>query len=244
MTFKARKLLGINVDHVATLRQARLTSYPDPVEAGIIALENGADAITIHLREDRRHIQEKDVERFCSLKDVRVNLEMANTDEMIEMALRYRPQDVCIVPEKREELTTEGGLDVIRHKSELKENISKLQAVGIRVSLFVEANEGQINAAASVNANLIELHTGHYANLESMSEEQKIELANLERISIYAHSLGLGVNAGHGLNRLNVNAVAKIDHIEELNIGHSIIADAVLVGIGRATADMRQAIDA
>ncbi len=232
--------LGVNVDHVATIRQARHTCYPSPLEAGKLAMHAGADSITIHVREDRRHIQESDLKDFMDL-GVRVNLEMAATQDMLHMALCYKPQDVCIVPEKREELTTEGGLDVVRHFEAVQQISFRLQSEGIRVSLFIEADLEQIEAAKAL-APVVELHTGTYADAKRGASQQK-ELARLEQAVIAAHQMGLVVHAGHGLHYNNVQEIAAIPHIQELNIGHAIVARALMVGFEQAVADMRQAID-
>ena len=232
-------LLGVNVDHVATLRQARGTDYPDPVEAALQAEQAGADSITVHLREDRRHIQDHDVERLQQRKQTRVNLEMAVTDEMVAIACRLRPADVCLVPEKREELTTEGGLDVRANLAGVTAATAQLAAAGIRVSLFIDPDNAQIDAAVDSGAPVIELHTGTYAD----APDAAAEAAEQERIMVaagYAHSRGLVVNAGHGLHLDNVTAIAAIPEIVELNIGHSLIADAVFSGLPAAVGAMKQ----
>lgn len=232
-------LLGVNVDHVATLRQARGTGYPDPVEAALAAEQAGADSITVHLREDRRHIQDHDVERLQQRKQTRVNLEMAITDEMVGIACRVRPADVCLVPEKREELTTEGGLDVIGNSAAVKAATSQLSAAGIRVSLFIDPDRAQIDAAVASGAPVIELHTGAYADAPDAATGSA-ELARITEAATYAHARGLVVNAGHGLHLDNVTAIAAIPEIVELNIGHSLVADAVFKGLPAAVADMKQ----
>lgn len=232
-------LLGVNIDHVATLRQARLTGYPDPVEAALIAEQAGADSITLHLREDRRHIQEKDVLTLKNLKTTPMNLEMAVTEEMITFAEKTAPEFCCLVPEKREELTTEGGLDVRGNLAAVKKACKKLHGAGIRVSLFIDADAEQINAAAESGAKVVEIHTGHYADAANAADRN----TELEKIMIavrHARSLNLQVNAGHGLNYENVRAIAAIDDIIELNIGHSIIAQAIFTGMHEAVREMKQ----
>lgn len=235
--------LGVNIDHVATLRQARGTSYPSPLEAALAAESSGADGITLHLREDRRHIQDADVERFRGRLQTRMNLEMAATEEMLTIAGRIRPFAVCLVPERREELTTEGGLDVLSQEQKISEATRRLKAADCRVSLFIDPIEEQIDAAARCGAAVVELHTGRYADLENGSSGQLEELERLHEGARYAHSLGLIVHAGHGLNLDNVADIAAIDVISELNIGHALIADAVFVGLPEAVRRMRQAID-
>lgn len=232
-------LLGVNVDHVATLRQARGTAYPDPVEAALLAERAGADSITVHLREDRRHIQEHDVERLQRRKATRVNLEMAITPAMLNFATRIVPADCCLVPEKREELTTEGGLDVVAQPGAVAAACAVLRDAGIRVSLFIDANRAQIDAALACGAPVIELHTGSYADAEDASGREA-ELERIRDAAIYARQCGLIVNAGHGLTLDNVTPVAAIEEIVELNIGHSLIADAVFRGLGPAVTDMKQ----
>ena len=230
-------LLGVNVDHVATVRQARGTDYPSVIEAAQLALEGGADAITVHLREDRRHIQDEDVRLLCARDGVRVNFEMAVTEEMLGIATNLAPSDVCLVPEKREELTTEGGLDVVRHYEAVEAACRRLADAGIRVSLFVDPDPEQLRAARSCGAPVVELHTGCYA--EASGAEQGEEL---ERIAAAAHEgseLGLQVNAGHGLHHENVRPVVAIPELVELNIGHAIVARALFVGLGEAVAEMR-----
>lgn len=234
-----RILLGVNIDHVATLRQARLTRYPDPIEAVYAAESGGADGITVHLREDRRHIQERDVELIKQVMLTRMNLEMAVTDNMIAYAEKIRPEHVCFVPEKREELTTEGGLDVLAQESRIKEATQRLQHLGMEVSLFIDPDERQIEAAVRCGAPVIEIHTGAYA--DAMIESERMhELERIKRAVQLAHSLGLVVNAGHGLNYQNVHAIAVIPHINELNIGHGIIARAVFIGLESAVREMKR----
>jgi len=234
-------LLGVNIDHVATVRQARGTAYPSVTEAAWIAERAGADSITVHLREDRRHIQDADVEALCRNTQTRINLEMAVTDEMLGVALRWKPADVCLVPEKREELTTEGGLDVIANRRAVADAVARLSAAGIRVSLFIDPDPKQLEAAADVSAPVIELHTGTYADAEE--GPQRGELERLREACIFGHGLDLQVNAGHGLNLNNVQAVARLPHMRELNIGHSIVARAIFVGLEEAVREMKRAID-
>jgi pyridoxine 5-phosphate synthase len=236
-------LLGVNIDHVATLRQARGTTYPDPVNAALICEEAGAEGITLHLREDRRHIQDDDVYRMRDVLKTRMNLEMAVTDEMVEIAKKVKPHHVCFVPEKRQEVTTEGGLDVVGHFEDVKKATQALTAIGCDVSLFIDADFAQIDAAVACGAPTIELHTGAYADAET-PEEQLAELKRIEKGAAYAAEKGLVVNAGHGLNLENVTPIAKIPEIHELNIGHSIIADAVFVGLVQAVQQMKAAIKA
>ncbi|MBY0276747.1 pyridoxine 5'-phosphate synthase [Candidatus Binatia bacterium] len=237
-----RVLLGVNVDHVATLRQARGVDYPDPVEASRLATGAGADGITVHLREDRRHIQDRDVERMRAELDVKLNLEMAATEEMVAIARRIRPDDVCIVPERRAELTTEGGLAVAGHEEILAPLVRALVAAGIRVSLFVDPDPRQIAASRAVGAGVVELHTGRYC--EGRGDAVARELDHLTVAAEQAHGLGLVVNAGHGLTVANVGAIARLPHLHELNIGHAIVARAVLIGMDAAVREMRAAIDA
>jgi len=232
-------LLGVNVDHVATLRQARGTDYPDPVEAALLAERSGADSITVHLREDRRHIQEHDVVRLQARKATRVNLEMAVTPGMLEFAERVRPADCCLVPEKREELTTEGGLDVAGQRHTVAAACQRLAAAGIRASLFIDPDTAQVDAAIACSAPVIELHTGSFADAESDAERDR-ELGRIRDAAVYAHGRGLIVNAGHGLTLDNVAGVAAIREIVELNIGHALIADAVFSGLAAAVAEMKR----
>lgn len=231
-------LLGVNIDHVATLRQARRSTYPDPLHAALQAEQAGADSITLHLREDRRHIQDHDVERMAMVLQTRMNLEMAATGEMVAIARRLRPADVCLVPEKRTEVTTEGGLDVAGQESLLRDTVAALQAEGIRVSLFVDPDAHQLAAAVRVGAPVVELHTGAYA--EARGAQQARELARLQAGAREAAALGLVVNAGHGLHYHNVQPVAAIPQIVELNIGHAIIARAVFDGLPAAVREMRR----
>ncbi len=232
-------LLGVNIDHVATLRQARGTRYPNPVHAALQAEQAGADSITLHLREDRRHIQEQDVLMLKDLMLTHMNLEMAVTDEMLAFAEKVRPQDCCLVPESREELTTEGGLDVVSQESRIKEACQQLDAVDVRVSLFIDADMSQIEAAKRCGAPVIEIHTGHFADAESTDERLKQLKKIVEAVEI-AHDLGLQVNAGHGLHYHNVQAIAAIPYIQELNIGHAIIAEALFCGLPLAISNMKQ----
>ncbi|WP_162045607.1 pyridoxine 5'-phosphate synthase [Vibrio taketomensis] len=230
--------LGVNIDHIATLRNARGTKYPDPVHAAEIAERAGADGITIHLREDRRHIKDRDVRILAETLQTRMNLEMAVTDEMVEIALATKPEYVCLVPEKREELTTEGGLDVVGQLEKVKAATEKLTAAGIKVSLFIDADRAQIDASKACGAPFIELHTGHYADAETEAEQQA-ELKRIAAGASYAAGLGIMVNAGHGLTYHNVSAIAAIPEIYELNIGHSIIGRAVFDGLEKAVRDMK-----
>jgi len=231
-------LLGINVDHIATLRQARGTDYPDPVHAAAVAEHAGADGITVHLREDRRHIQDRDIYLLKQTLKTRMNFEMAVTDEMVAIACKVQPTFCCLVPEKREELTTEGGLNVVGQLSKITNAVEKLSNAGIKVSLFIDADKTQIDAAVASKAPYIEIHTGHYAD-EKNEEKQAEELTRLIEGIKYADSLGLKVNAGHGLNYFNVKPIAAIAEIVELNIGHSIIARAAIDGLEKAIRDMK-----
>lgn len=231
--------LGLNIDHVATLRQARGTRYPDPIKAALDAEMAGADSITLHLREDRRHIQDADVYRLMECYQTKVNLEMAVTEEMLTIACKTHPEDVCLVPEKREELTTEGGLDVAGQQAWMTQACARLKDAGCRVSLFIDPDETQIRAAKAVGAPVIELHTGTYAELTNPSEVAA-ELERIRKAAEFAHSLGLVVNAGHGLHYHNVQAIAAIKVIEELNIGHAIIAQAVYSGLPEAVREMKR----
>ena len=232
-------LLGVNIDHVATLRQARGTRYPDPIQAAIEAEQAGADAITLHLREDRRHIQDRDVEMLKDILQTRMNLEMAVTEEMLAIAERIKPADCCLVPERREELTTEGGLDVVGQKSRMAEACGRLAASGVRASLFIDADPAQIEAAAEVAAPVIEIHTGHYADMTD-SAQREAEYQRIVNAVALGESLGLQVNAGHGLHYHNVAPIAAISSIRELNIGHAIIARAVFSGLQAAVREMKR----
>lgn len=238
MTDKYERLLGVNIDHVATIRQARGTRYPEPIQAALTAEQAGADAITLHLREDRRHIQDRDVYFLKDILQTRMNLEMAATEEMLSIASEVKPSDVCLVPERREELTTEGGLDVVSNQSYLRDYCKRLADTGIRVSLFIDADEKQIEAAADIEVPVIEIHTGHYADAHSL-EETRQELTRIQVAARLGNSLGLQVNAGHGLDYHNVNKIAEIDGVKELNIGHAIIARAVFTGLAEAVAKMK-----
>ncbi len=231
--------LGVNIDHVATLRQARGTTYPDPVEAALIAESAGADAITLHLREDRRHIQDRDVEILRDRLTTRMNLESAVTDEMIGIALRIKPHDICLVPERREELTTEGGLDVVKHFDQVQCACRKLAQAGIRVSLFINADPLQIDAAARASAPVIEIHTGGFADAHT-PQVQAEQFAAIQKAVALGIDLGLKVNAGHGLHYDNVQTIAAIPEISELNIGHAIVARAIFVGFKQAVQEMKQ----
>ncbi|HEU4622031.1 MAG TPA: pyridoxine 5'-phosphate synthase [Burkholderiaceae bacterium] len=233
--------LGVNIDHVATLRNARGTSYPDPVEAALRAEDAGADAITLHLREDRRHIRDEDVRRMRPLLRTRMNLESAVTPEMIAFACEVRPQDVCLVPERRAEITTEGGLDVAGALPTVREAVATLKSAGIRVSLFIDADPRQIDAAAEAGATVIELHTGAYADATDAIQRER-ELSRIRAGVTAGLRAGLKVNAGHGLHLGNVGAIAAIDGIAELNIGHALIAQAVFDGLDKAVRDMKAAM--
>lgn len=232
-------LLGVNVDHIATLRQARGTTYPDPAHAASVAEHAGADGITIHLREDRRHIIDRDVYVMKETIQTRMNLEMAVTEEMLAIACEVEPEFVCLVPEKREELTTEGGLDVAGQLDKITDAVARLAEHDIKTSLFIDADKTQIDAALASKAPFIEIHTGQYAEAET-EEEQLAELARLEEGIKYAHSIGLKVNAGHGLTYHNVKPIAAIEEIIELNIGHAIIARAAIDGLEKAVRDMKR----
>ena len=231
--------LGVNIDHVATLRQARLTSYPDPVAAALTAEKSGADSITLHLREDRRHIQDRDVFNLKQVMKTPMNLEMAVTDEMLGIAEQIRPDYCCLVPEKRQELTTEGGLDVAGQVARTSEACRRLADAGIRVSLFIDADDKQIHAARECGVPVIEIHTGHYADAKT-GDERKKELDRIIRAIKTAGDLGLVINAGHGLNYDNVQTIAALPEVHELNIGHAIIARAVFFGMAGAVSEMKQ----
>ena len=230
--------LGVNIDHIATLRQARGTKYPNPIEAARICEDSGADSITLHLREDRRHIQDRDVVDLKSKLKTKMNLEMAATDEMLRIASEISPEDCCLVPEKRQELTTEGGLDVASQLSRMRDVCDQLRSNNIRASLFIDADMRQIDSAAECQAPVIEIHTGHYADATNQ-KNIALELKKIIEACEYAHSLGIQVNAGHGLTLENTSAIAKIDSIVELNIGHSIISRALFVGLANATSEMK-----
>ncbi len=232
-------LLGVNIDHVATLRQARGTRYPDPVYAALQVEQAGADSITLHLREDRRHIQDRDVYLLKERMLTAMNLEMAVTDEMVAIACNVKPEYCCLVPEKREELTTEGGLDVIRYEALITEACAKLSDAGIKVSLFIDADLQQIDAAKRTAAPVIEIHTGHYADAENHTRQQQL-LNGITVACEHADNIGLQVNAGHGLNRQNLYDIACLQYVRELNIGHAIIADSIFMGIEKAVSEYRK----
>ena len=240
-----RVRLGVNIDHVATVRNARGSAYPDPLRAAKLAEEAGADGITAHLREDRRHISDADIDGLMEVLTVPLNFEMAATPEMQAIALRHKPHAVCIVPEKREERTTEGGLEVAREENHLAHFIAPLRDAGCRVSIFIAADKKQIDAAHRIGAEVIELHTGAYcdAHHEGRFDERDAELARLREMSAYAHSLGLEVHAGHGLTYETVAPVAAFPEIRELNIGHFLIGEAIFLGLGPAIAEMRRLMD-
>lgn len=231
--------LGVNIDHVATLRQARGTRYPDPLQAALIAEQAGADGITAHLREDRRHIQDRDIELLKEHLQTKLNLEMAVTDDMIAIARRIRPQACCLVPERREELTTEGGLDVCASAARMREACAALAEAGVEVSLFIDPDCHQIDAAIEAGAPVVELHTGRYADAEDAVARLQ-EWQRIRQAAEYAHRAGLQVNAGHGLNLYNVEAICRIPSIVELNIGHAIIAQALFSGLEQAVRDMKR----
>ncbi len=233
--------LGVNIDHVATLRQARGGVEPDPISAALTCESAGADSIVAHLREDRRHINDKDLKLLRDSVKTKLNLEMSIQKEIVEIALKTRPNQATLVPEKRQELTTEGGLDVISLEKQIKDTVSQLKQKGIMVSLFIEPDKKQIEKSKQVNADFIELHTGKYSNSKTR-EEFNQRLLELIEATRFAKEIGLGVNAGHGLNYQNVTQVAKIEGIEELNIGHSVISRAVFVGLGQAVKEMKELI--
>lgn len=230
--------LGVNIDHVATIRQARGTDYPDPVKAALLAIEAGADGITLHLREDRRHIQERDIAELKKTINVPINLEMAATEAMLTIAEKYQPEHCCLVPEKREELTTEGGLDVVAQEALIKIACERLAKATIEVSLFIDPDNSQIDAAKRCGAPVIELHTGCYADAEDDQKQQQ-EYQRIIDAANYAHSLGLIVNAGHGLHYENTQAIAAIPVMNELNIGHSIVAEALYIGFPAAVKNIK-----
>ena len=241
-----RKLrLGVNIDHVATVRNARGSSYPDPVRAAIIAQEAGADGITAHLREDRRHIVDQDIASITKAINIPLNFEMAATDEMQKIALAHGPHAVCIVPEKREERTTEGGLDVVKEEKKLAHFITPLRDKGSRVSIFIAADENQIRAASRIGAQVVELHTGAYCDLhyEKSFRERDAELAHLKDMATLAHDLGLEVHAGHGLTFETVTPIAKLPEVVELNIGHFLIGESIFMGLKEAILRMRELMD-
>ena len=238
MNARTEQHLGVNIDHVATLRQARGTDYPDPVEAALMAERAGADSITLHLREDRRHIQDEDLARLKAAMQTHMNLEMAVTDEMLDIAAGIRPQDCCLVPEKREELTTEGGLDAAGQLDKVARACDKLAGNGIRVSLFIDPDPRQLDAAVTVGAPVVELHTGAYADADP--GKQDAELQRIVDAAAYGKQIGLTVHAGHGLHYENVKPVAEIPEIVELNIGHAIVARAVFDGFTVAVSEMKR----
>jgi pyridoxine 5-phosphate synthase len=231
-------LLGVNIDHIATLREARGTRYPEPIQAALVAEQAGADAITLHLREDRRHIQDRDVRLLRDILQTRMNLEMAATVEMGRIAREVLPADCCLVPERREELTTEGGLDVAGQRDQLSDFCAMLAEAGVRVSLFIDADPSQLDAAARVGAPVVEIHTGHYADAATPSERAE-ERARIARAVEHGLALGLQINAGHGLDYHNVSSIAALPGISELNIGHSIIARSVFSGLAEAVREMK-----
>jgi len=233
-------LLGVNIDHVATVRQARGTDIPDPVEAALLAEKGGADGITVHLREDRRHIQERDVARLRAEIKTKLNLEMAATAEMVRLAVKFRPDDACFVPERREELTTEGGLDVAAQKDNIRAAVDSLRRHGIKVYLFIDPDARQIEASRQTGAHGIEIHTGRYSNASGNTAR---EIEEISRAAALAGSLGLEVHGGHGLNYENVIPIGGIPEIVELNIGHSIVARAIMVGMEQAVREMRALLD-
>ncbi|WP_457644444.1 pyridoxine 5'-phosphate synthase [Persephonella sp.] len=235
--------LGVNIDHIATIREARKTYEPDPIKGAIIARDAGADQITFHLREDRRHIQDSDVEKLRAvITEIPLNMEMAATEEMKQIATRIKPDRVTLVPEKREEITTEGGLDVVSMKEYLKEFIKELKNSGIDVATFIDPVEEQIKASLEVGADAVEIHTGEYANARSENKRFE-ELKRIKNAAVYGRSIGLKIFAGHGLTYTNVQPVAEIEEIEELNIGHSIIANAVFLGLDEAVRKMKKLIN-
>ncbi len=233
--------LGVNIDHVATIRQARMIDEPDPVWAVVLAELGGADQITLHLREDRRHIQDHDLDRVLATASVPVNLEMAVTDEMVGIALEKKPHIVCLVPEKRQEVTTEGGLNVANNFDTIKKTVTSLHGGGIRVSLFIDPDPDQVQASSDTGADAVELHTGAYAEVWG-KEEAIRELARLSEAALLAHRLGLRVHAGHGLNVRNLAPVVRLPHLEELNIGHALIGRAIFVGLQEAVAEYKTLI--
>ncbi|MCW8890324.1 MAG: pyridoxine 5'-phosphate synthase [Sedimenticola sp.] len=234
-----KKLLGVNIDHIATLRQQRGTRYPEPIQAALIAEQAGADLITVHLREDRRHIQDRDVELLINTLQTRMNLEMAATGEMLAIAKKISPTDCCIVPERRQELTTEGGLDVAGNKDYLRDYCSELKVAGIKVSLFIDADEKQLDACREIDVPAVEIHTGHYADA-APGHLRTEALHRIQKAVEYGADIGLQINAGHGLDYHNVEPIASIPMIQELNIGHSIISRAVITGLDAAVREMKR----
>ena len=243
MNLKQRILLGVNIDHIATVRQARGTSYPDPVKAALDAEQAGADGITIHLREDRRHIQDRDVKLLKAVMQTPMNFEMGITEEMLQMVEQVNPAHVCLVPETREELTTEGGLDILAQEQRVQQAVERLTNAGSIVSIFIDPEAEQIQAAARVGATTIELHTGRYSEANCVAT-QTAELKRIQAAVKAAQAQGLIINAGHGLNYHNVEAIAAIPGINELNIGHAIVAHALFVGFAQAVSEMKQLITA
>ncbi|AKX50177.1 pyridoxine 5'-phosphate synthase [Thiopseudomonas alkaliphila] len=243
MNLKQRILLGVNIDHIATVRQARGTSYPDPVKAALDAEQAGADGITIHLREDRRHIQDRDVKLLKAVMQTPMNFEMGITEEMLQMVEQVKPAHVCLVPETREELTTEGGLDILAQEQRVQQAVERLTNAGSIVSIFIDPESEQIQAAARVGATTIELHTGRYSEANCVAT-QTAELKRIQAAVKAAQAQGLIINAGHGLNYHNVEAIAAIPGINELNIGHAIVAHALFVGFAQAVSEMKQLITA
>jgi len=243
MSDQSELLLGVNIDHIATLRQARGTRYPEPLQAALVAEQAGADAVTLHLREDRRHIQERDVRILAEVLQTRMNLEMAATKEMLAMAREVAPRDCCLVPERRAELTTEGGLNVAAQRDYLADYCAALAEADVRVSLFIDADRRQLEAAAEIGAPVVEIHTGHYADAKD-DAARLVELGKIEEAVAYGRELGLHVNAGHGLDYHNVRAIARIPGVRELNIGFAIIARAVFTGLDEAVRTMKYLINA
>ncbi|MGV6811230.1 MAG: pyridoxine 5'-phosphate synthase [Brevirhabdus sp.] len=243
--FIGKLRLGVNIDHVATVRNARGSAYPDPLRAARLAEEAGADGITAHLREDRRHISDADIRGLSEMLSVPLNFEMAATDEMQQIALQYKPHAVCLVPEKREERTTEGGLEVAREENSLAHFIAPLRDAGCRVSIFIAADAAQVEAAARIGAEVIELHTGAYCDFhyDGKFDERDAELERLRQMASYAHELGLEVHAGHGLTYDTVQPVAAFPEVMELNIGHFIIGEAIFAGLGPSIREMRRLMD-
>jgi len=232
-------LLGVNIDHVATLRQARGTRYPEPLQAALIAEQAGADGITAHLREDRRHMQDRDIFLLKEMIHTKLNFEMAVTDEMLNIACQVKPTACCLVPEKREELTTEGGLDIVSNIKKIQSACAKLAGANIKVSLFIDPDKHQIDATVLTGTSVIELHTGRYADADN-KQQRDFELQRIQQAASYAHSAGLQVNAGHGLNHYNVEAICQIPEIVELNIGHALIAQSLFSGLAEAVSEMKK----
>ena len=229
--------LGVNIDHIATLRQVRKTTYPDPIRAVGECMAGGADGITAHLREDRRHIQDADMQRLASIPNLHLNMEMAATQEMVSICCKLRPAACCLVPEKREELTTEGGLDVVTHRVHLESVVARLTDAGVRVSMFIDPHPAQVDASYAMGAPVVELHTGHYANMKGQARDDALD--RVARAAKRAADLGLTVHAGHGLTLDNTPPIGSIPEIEELNIGHAIVADAIFKGLKQAVADFK-----